>query len=294
VQFHKAVVQSCDIFFYTVGKRLGIDRIAYYAHQLGLGRKTGIDLPGEEAGLVPSPEWRQRVFKQKWYPGETISVAIGQGATTVTPLQLARTIGGIALGGIFKRPHLLINGRPGREESFPLAETSTEKLSQAMFGVVNEGGTAAAARLEGIEFCGKTGTAQVISAEGMKRAGNGLRRLADNAWFVGFAPRRNPEIVVAVLVEHGKHGSTAAAPVAREIIKAYYDKKGRRNQQRYLVEYKRYHLPQMPLFAEMNPTGLAEPRPPEESSVASLPAASSRSFGIRASVAGKPATAGER
>ncbi len=249
VSLHKAVVQSCDVFFYNVGKRLGIDRMAYYAVQLGLGRKTGIDLPGEEAGLMPSEEWKQRVFHQKWYPGETISVAIGQGAVVATPLQLARAIGGIAMGGVFKQPHLLMTSQPVPEERFSLSEDTTEKVTQAMFGVVNEGGTGAGVRLEGIELCGKTGSAQVISAEGLKRAGR-QQRFSDNAWFVGYAPRRNPEIVVAVLIEQGEHGASAAAPVARDVIKAYYDKKARRNQQQYTVEYKRFEFNPDPLVAE--------------------------------------------
>ena len=107
VDLHTAITKSCDIFFYNVGQRLGIDRISYYASHLGLGRRTGIDLPSEEPGLVPSEEWAQRVYHRKWYAGETISVAIGQGAVTATPLQLARVIGGIAMGGIYKQPHLL-------------------------------------------------------------------------------------------------------------------------------------------------------------------------------------------
>jgi len=262
VSLHKAVVQSCDVFFYNVGKRLGIDRIAYYASQLGLGRKTGIDLPSEEAGLMPSAEWKQRVFRQKWYPGETISVAIGQGAVVATPLQLAHTLSGIAMGGTFKRPHLLMSSKPAPEERFPLSEDTTEKVTQAMFGVVNEGGTAAGVRLEGIELCGKTGSAQVISAEGLKRAGR-QRRFSDNAWFVGYAPRRNPEIVVAVLVEGGQHGASAAAPVARDVIKAYYDKKAKRNQQQYTVEYKRYAFDDEPLLAEAQPASRPPGRPQE-------------------------------
>ena len=259
VDFHKAVVQSCDIFFYEAGKRLGIDRISYYAYQLGLGRKTGIDLPSEESGLVPSEDWKKRVFKQPWYPGETISVAIGQGATTTTPLQLAMTIGGIASGGVFKQPHLLKTKQNVPDFRFPLTEHTTEIITQAMYGVVNEGGTAAASRLEGIEFCGKTGTSQLISIEGRKRIGGG-RRFTDNAWFVGYAPRRNPEIVVAVLVEHGEHGSTAAAPVARDIIKRYYEKKSQRGQQQYTVEYKRFELDPDSVLAKVKPAGKSELR----------------------------------
>jgi len=221
---HSAIVHSCDVFFYNLGKELGIDRISYYATQMGLGRKTGIDLPGEESGLIPSQEWKQRVYRQKWYPGETISVSIGQGAVTVTPVQLAYTVGGIALGGVFRQPHLLKDAKPAPEVNFPIAESTVEAVSSGMWGVVNEGGTAGASRLPGIEFSGKTGTAQTISFQGKARAGQ-KAEFQDNAWFVGFAPRRNPEIVVAVLVQSGGHGSTAAAPIARDVVKTYYDKK---------------------------------------------------------------------
>ncbi len=209
---------------------------------------------------MPSEEWKQRVFHQKWYPGETISVAVGQGAVTTTPLQLARVIGGIAMGGIFKQPHLLMSAGPVPEQRFPLAEDTTEKVTQAMFGVVNEGGTAAGVRLEGIELCGKTGSAQVISAEGLKRAGR-QRRFSDNAWFIGYAPRRNPEIVVAVLVEEGQHGASVAAPVARDVIKAYYDKKSRRGQQQYTVEYKRLEISPEASLAQAQPAARPESRP---------------------------------
>jgi penicillin-binding protein 2 len=132
-------------------------------------------------------------------------------------------------------------------------------LTNAMYGVVNEGGTAAASRLEGIEFCGKTGTSQLISNEGRKRIGGG-RRFTDNAWFVGYAPRRNPEIVVAVLVEHGEHGSTTAAPVARDIIKRYYEEKGQHGQQQYTVEYKRFEVGPESVLAQVKPAGKIEPR----------------------------------
>ena len=262
VSLHRAVVQSCDVFFYNVGKRLGIDRISYYALQMGLGRKTGIDLPAEESGLIPSEEWKERVYHQKWYPGETISVAVGQGAVTATPLQLARAIGGIAMGGIFKQPHLLMTTGTPPEQKFSLSEETTEKVTQAMFGVVNEGGTAAGVRLEGVEFCGKTGSAQVISAQGLKRAGR-QRRFSDNAWFVGYAPRRNPEIVVAVLVEEGEHGASAAAPVARDVIKAYYEKKAKRSQKQYTVEYKRYEINPELTVAEAQAAARPAPRSQE-------------------------------
>jgi len=245
VGLHEAIVQSCDIFFYNLGKRLGIDRIAYYASHLGLGRKTGIDLPGEQEGLVPSEQWKESVYKQQWYPGETISVAIGQGATTVTPLQLAYMVAGVAEGGKFYRPHLLLGETKTVEADFPISDDTVEQVSQGMYGVVNEeNGTAHAAHLEGIEFCGKTGSAQLISNEGKSRAGHVGKDLSDNAWFVGFAPRRNPEIVVSVLVQHGVHGATAAAPVARDIIKAYYDKKSALEKKQFTVELKHYDVDQ--------------------------------------------------
>lgn len=239
VDFHKAIVQSCDIYFYNVGKRLGIDRISYYATKLGLGKRTGIDLPAEENGLMPSEEWVERVYHRKWYLGETISVAIGQGAVTTTPLQLARLIGGVAMGGIFKQPHLIKDAKNVAEERFEISEPTVEKVTQGMYGVVNEGGTAAGARLEGIELCGKSGSAQVIGYDTRDKYGK-KKQFKDNAWFVGYAPRRNPEIVVAVLVESGEHGGAVAGPVARDIIKTYYDKKTKKSQQQYTVDFRRY------------------------------------------------------
>ena len=225
MDLHTALVKSCDVYFYNVGKQLGIDRISYYATKFGLGRKTGVDIPGEEPGLVPSEEWKERVFRQKWYPREIdLSFQVGQGATMVTPMQLAYTIGGIVMGGKFHQPHLLMSDQPAPEVDFPIAESTVDFVTQAMWGVVNEGGTAAASRLPGIEFCGKTGTAQVISLEGKQRSGKSSD-LKNNAWFVGFAPRRNPDLVVAVLVQSAGYGATFSAPIARDIVKAYYDKK---------------------------------------------------------------------
>ncbi|MBZ5701765.1 MAG: penicillin-binding protein 2 [Acidobacteriia bacterium] len=241
VDFHKAIVQSCDIFFYNLGMRMGIDKISYYAMKLGLGHRTGIDLPSEEPGLVPSEEWVQRVFHRKWYAGETISVSIGQGALTSTPLQLARMIGGVAMGGVFKQPHLVKDARNVGEERFAIADATVEKVTQGMYGVVNEGGTAAGARLQGIELCGKSGSAQVIGYNTRDKVGR-QARFKDNAWFVGYAPRRDPEIVVSVLIEEGEHGGAVGGPVARDIIKAYYDKKAKKTQGQYTVDYKRYDL----------------------------------------------------
>jgi penicillin-binding protein 2 len=232
VDLHRAIIVSCDVYFYTLGKLLGIDKIDYFAKRLGLGARTGIDLPAEATGLIPSPEWVQKAFKRKWWAGETMPVAIGQGAVVVTPLQLAHMIGAIAWGGTFVRPHLAFRDQllalgvdpPDQSRrNFPLSESTLEAVTRGMWGVVNDGeGTGAAARCPGIDIAGKTGTAQVVSVDLQKSAHNASFK--DNAWFVGFAPSNKPEIVVAALVMQGEH-STVAAPVAREVIKAYFDKK---------------------------------------------------------------------
>lgn len=230
VNLHSAIVHSCDVFFYNLGMRMGIGTIAKYAKMLGLGAKTGIDLPSEEPGLVPSEEWVQRVYHHKWYPGSTISVAIGQGSVMVTPMQVAYAIGGIASGGNFKQPHLLKDAQKVGEMHVDLAENTVEQVTQGMYGVVNEpGGTGIAVRLQGIEFCGKSGTAQLMSYSAASRLGMGKGK--NDGWFVGFAPRRNPEIVVAAVVEDTtEHGGTASGPVVRDIVKAYYDKKNKKTQ----------------------------------------------------------------
>ena len=225
---HEAILKSCDVFFYTIGMKMGIDRLSYYGDKMGIGHKTGIDLPSEEAGLMPSEAWVERVFHRKWYAGETISVAIGQGAITTTPVQLARIIGGLASGGLFKQPHLLKDAKDVPEQRFSLSEHTIERITDGMYGVVNQpGGTGGQLRLAGIELSGKSGTAQVIGY-GTRAKLNKQKKFEDNAWFVGYAPRRNPEICVAVLVqESGQHGGEAAGPVVRDIVKAYYDKKNR-------------------------------------------------------------------
>jgi penicillin-binding protein 2 len=229
VDVHRGIVQSCDVFFYNLGNKLGIDAIAQYAEMAGFGTKTGIDLPGEAEGLMPSSKWKLRTQREKWYAGETISVAIGQGAVTVTPLQLASAIGGIVSGGAWYRPHLVKTSAPLEPRRGELNPDNVAAIVQGMYGVVNEGGTGAASRIEGIEFSGKTGSAQRISNDLRKSGKLDKGEDLDNGWFVGFAPRQNPEIVVAVLLEGGEHGALAA-PVARDIVKAYFDKKARISQ----------------------------------------------------------------
>jgi penicillin-binding protein 2 len=232
VELSRAIFQSCDTYFYTLGERLGIDRISKYAQAFGLGKKTGIDLPQEVSGVMPSEEWKIRNYKQKWYAGETISVSIGQGAVTTTPVQLARAIGAIAMGGVMHRPHVVafaelqrlkleVPEETERKTEIALHQAGWERITDAMTNVVQPGGTAASARLEGIDFGGKTGTAQVISLEA--RAKLSGHKYKDNGWFVGVSPRRNPEIVVAVLVEQGEHGYLAGRLTA-QVVKAYVEK----------------------------------------------------------------------
>lgn len=229
VDVHKGIVQSCDVFFYSVGNHLGIDRIAQYAEMVGLGHKTGIDLPHEAAGVVPSSKWKLQNQRQKWYAGETISVSIGQGALTVTPLQLANYVAGLANGGVWYRPHLVRDeSKPEPPRRASLEPENVAKVISGMYGVVNEGGTGWRARLPGIEVCGKTGTAQLASNELLKKMAKIGETLKDNAWFVGFAPRQNPEIVVVALFENGVEGPYAA-PIVRDVMKAYFDKKQRGN-----------------------------------------------------------------
>ena len=230
VDLHLGIVQSCDVYFYSLGAKVGIDAIAKYAELTGLGQKTGIDLPNEAAGTVPSPKWKLRTQRERWYPGETISVAIGQGAVTVTPLQLAEAIGGLVSGGTWYRPHLVRMAAPLEPRREELNPDNVAEITSGMYGVVNEGGgTAPAARIPGLDFSGKTGSAQRVSNELRKSGKLAKDEYVDNGWFVGFAPRQNPEIVVAVLLEGGEHGALAA-PIARDIVKAYFDKKSRLSQ----------------------------------------------------------------
>ena len=223
VDIHKGIVASCDVYFYNVGKLLGIDRISYYASGLGLGQRTGIDLPSEETGLVPSEEWSERVNHHKWYPGSTISVAIGQGAVEATPIQLARMIAAVANGGTLIPPHLMKNATGLKSGSFPISPETVQVVTDGMWGVVNEpnGTTSGTVKLQNIDFSGKTGTAQVESFELQNKLG---KKLKENGWFVGYAPRRNPEIVVAALVQGAGWGSSVA-PIVRDVVKAYYYKK---------------------------------------------------------------------
>ena len=241
VDIHDALPYSCDSYYYTLAVKLGIDNIAKYAHEVGLGQKTGIDLPDEIAGVMPSTEWAMKDFHRKWYAGETVSVGIGQGAVAVTPIQLARAIGGIASGGVFKRPHVVFpdelptDYRRAIADSFPGSGDVTVPLDPANWQIITDDmanvtqspiGTAYAARLQNIDFAGKTGTAQVVNHSfGAKKVSSVLSERA-NAWFVGIAPRRNPDIVVVVFWQHGGWGAGSAS-IAGKVIQAFVDKQRR-------------------------------------------------------------------
>jgi penicillin-binding protein 2 len=234
VDIYKGVYQSCDVFFYTLGEKLGIGRIAKYATMLGLGQKTGVDLPQEVSGVMPSEEWKWKNFKQKWFAGETISVSIGQGAVAATPMQMARAFGAIASGGRMVRPHVtnpselpagvLQPASVPDEVKVPLDPKNWEIVTDAMAQVVSPVGTAALSQIKGVDMAGKTGSAQTISNM-LKAKMSASEKLLhkDNGWFVGVEPRRNPEIVVCGLYEEGEHGDRTARVVA-QVIKAFVDK----------------------------------------------------------------------
>jgi penicillin-binding protein 2 len=235
VDLPKAIYQSCDVFFYTLAEKLGIDRIAKYATAFGLGQKTGIDLPNEVSGVMPSEEWKIRNFKQKWFAGETISVGIGQGAVAITPVQLMRAVGAISMGGRMVVPHVInpTNLPTGFVETthyaevkqVPIDATGWNTITDAMSRVLLPEGTAPSAHIPGIDIAGKTGSAQIVSLA-MRAKHQNNADFAQNGWFVGFTPRRNPDIVVCVLFEGGEHGKLAAR-LATQVIKAYVDKQQR-------------------------------------------------------------------
>jgi penicillin-binding protein 2 len=232
IDLRHAIEQSCDVYFYTVANMVGVDKINKWATALGLGVKSGIDLPNEVQGLVPSTEWKRLVKHEKWYAGETISVGIGQGAVAVTPVSMAVYMATLANGGTRVTPHLLKavdDGGGWKPVATPppqsKVDVNPEKLQAIRDGlwmVVNAGGTGGKARLVGHDVAGKTGTAQVISNTG-RTASKSDKDLRDNGWFVFFAPRDNPQIAGVVFLEHGIHGPNAAA-VAHHILATFFAK----------------------------------------------------------------------
>ncbi len=241
--FYDAIRHSCNIYFYNVGKEMGIEEISRYARMLGFGAKTGIDLPGEKVGLVPDPQWKMKAKNEPWQKGETISVSIGQSFMLVTPIQIAAHTALIANRGIRVTPHLLKSlsdneRESGRVYDFPSSHpvnidpSTFEKVIQGMWEAVNEQGTGWAAMLSGFDVCGKTGSTQVISEDKSEEAeeektveeGEEEEEVKTHSWFTGFAPRENPEIVVTVLVEYGGMGGATAAPLARRLFNLFRKK----------------------------------------------------------------------
>jgi penicillin-binding protein 2 len=234
VDILKALRESCDVYFYKVGQELGVDRLAWYATAFGLGEPTGIDLDHEGGGLVPTAQWKKKRVGISWQKGETLSVVIGQGFNLTTPLQMAMVAAAVGNGGIRYRPTIVktirtADGKIAYDSSpeivgrLPVSEKTLQLIREGLFQVVNDRhGTAWQSRLDGVAMCGKTGTAQVVGRREDDADGDGEGDpIKDHAWFVAYAPREHPRIAVAVIVEHGEHGSSAAAPVAAEMIRFY-------------------------------------------------------------------------
>lgn len=232
----QAITESCDVFFYQVGQAVGVDRLAWYAKALGLGSRTGINLDHEAQGLIPTAAWKKRRTGVEWQEGETLSVAIGQGFNLATPLQMAVLVSGLANGGVKYKPEILIKieiadgtvikkTEPQIIGRFPVSPETMALIKKGLWQVVNsDTGTAKGARFPGIDISGKTGTAQILSRkedEEETPEEDIPDHLKPHAWFVAYAPSENPKIAVAVVVENGEHGSSAAAPIAREVIKTY-------------------------------------------------------------------------
>ena len=221
VSLHRALVESCDVYFYDAGKKLGIDKIAAYARELGLGKGTGLELAKERSGLIPDTRWKEEKRNQPWYLGETFNAAIGQGYVAVTPFQMAQLTSTVANGGYIYRPSLLrMTDKPEPAGKAKIKQETLDMVKKGLCGVVNEnGGTGYVAKSSMVSICGKTGTAQVV---GLRKDSKYLSEMhRDHAWFVAFAPYESPEIALSVMVEHGGHGGAAAAPIAKKAIEAY-------------------------------------------------------------------------
>jgi penicillin-binding protein 2 len=239
VSMRNAIEKSCNVYFYTLGNMLGVDRIHKWAQILGLAGKTGIDLPNEVESLVPSSEWKKQRTGERWYPGETISVSIGQGQNSVTPISLAVMMATLANGGTRVIPHMVkaVDDGSGEWKAVPPPDnpfkpvifkpSTVSAIHDGLWLAVNGAGTAGRARIYGRDVAGKTGTAQVISNQGKERAGKTDRDLRDHGWFVFMQPRDNPELAGVVFLEHGEHGYFGG-PIARHVIETYYaEKEGR-------------------------------------------------------------------
>jgi len=234
VDLYRALVQSCDVYFYTVGRRLGVDRIAKWSKRFGLGQPTGLKLDKEMAGLVASTTWKKARFNQPWHEGETLSVAIGQGYNLATPIQMAQVAAAIANGGNIYEPQLVekvenpagetvFQAQPVLKSRLEASPATLALVQKALHGVVSEG-TGRAANLPNVEVAGKTGTSQVVALEKEKNKGKG-GQFGNHAWFVAYAPVEHPRIAVAVLIEHGGGGGAVAAPLAKRVLAVGFPEK---------------------------------------------------------------------
>ncbi|OGP37587.1 MAG: penicillin-binding protein 2 [Deltaproteobacteria bacterium RBG_16_66_15] len=233
VDMYRAIVQSCDVYFYTLGLKLGPERVAKLERDAGLGTITGIDLPGERKGLVPDMEWKRTVSKERWYDYESLLLGIGQGAVHLTPLEMTVGYATLATGGEVMRPRVISkvigmdgavrSAPPERMRKLPWKPENVEFIRKALAGVVNDFGTGGAAKLPGIVVGGKTGTAQVASVKGkMIKSEHLPYEIRDHAWFIAFAPVDDPQICVAAMVEHGGHGGSAAAPIVKLVMQEFF------------------------------------------------------------------------
>jgi penicillin-binding protein 2 len=224
----KSITQSCDVYYYNLATRVSIDRLAAFASEFGIGRKSGIELPGERSGLMPSSSWKLKNIHDQWYTGDTLSVCIGQGYLTATPLQIAAMYMVLANGGTYLQPHLL-KDTGAKGVKVDVNDKNMRIIRKALWQVVNtRRGTAHRSKLNSNkwEMAGKTGTAQVVKQhlETLKKVADTPWRFRDHAWFAAFAPFTNPEIAIAVLIEHGGHGGSTAAPIARQTVEFYLNK----------------------------------------------------------------------
>jgi penicillin-binding protein 2 len=282
ISLRRAIEKSCNVYFYSVGNLLGVDRMHKWASALGLGELSGIDLPSEIQGIMPSTEWKRQKYNEKWYAGETISVSIGQGQVSVTPISLAVMAMTVANGGTRHQPHLIraVDAGTGKgwepfqapkpRSTVHMKQSTIDAVHDGLWMVVNETGTARRARVEGRDVAGKTGTAQVISNQGKARAAKSGRDLRDHGFFVFFAPAKNPEVAGVVFAEHSEHGSSAA-PIAKYMIETYFAKKEGKPMPVYPEEGK--NPPPAPPAEDAIVAGVPLPGSPIAIAPASAPAA---------------------
>ena len=241
IQLHRAIVSSCDVFFYQVGEKLGIDKLSHWAHLLGLGERSGIALDNEKAGTMPSSAWKQKRFHERWYPAETLSVAIGQGYVTTTPLQMAQVAAIVANGGIRYRPQFVkevegLDGNPTKiyepiiedRIAFRSAKSSPKFATRCPMSSTASAAPGTRRKLDGIEVAGKSGTAQVVGNKAANlESGEDEDKIPykyrDNGWFIAFAPKDHPQIAIACIIEHGGHGGSSAAPVIHDVMKRFFE-----------------------------------------------------------------------